>query len=183
MIQSNEHAYLERVQAVHNALGIPASYLRNSRLPLCVEPVDLVATENDYYGRPQRLTSRACTAWAAMRQAAAESGVSLHLISAFRSLEYQQNLIAKKLAQGQAIEDILCVNAAPGFSEHHTGRAIDIGTIGCDALVEAFENTEAFQWLSEHAASFGFVLSYPRGNSQGIDYEPWHWCYKNPDQA
>lgn len=113
-----------------------------------------------------------------MKQSAAKAGITIHLISAFRDLDYQYQLIRKKLLQGQSIEEILRVNAAPGYSEHHTGRAIDIGTLECDALVEAFENTPAFRWLQDHANRFGFVLSYPRGNGAGIAYEPWHWCFK-----
>ncbi len=180
---NSREEFLARVQAVHQCLGIPANFLSESRLPLCVEPPLLVATEDDFYGRPQRLTPAAHDAWATMRASAAAAGVEIHLISAFRDIEYQQQLIARKIDRGQKIEEILKVNAAPGFSEHHTGRAIDIGTPGCDALAEEFENTEAFQWLSENAGEFGFVLSYPRNNVLGISYEPWHWCYKNPDEA
>jgi D-alanyl-D-alanine carboxypeptidase len=116
-----------------------------------------------------------------MRQAAADEGVSIHLISAFRSLEYQQQLIERKIQNGQSIDTILAVNAAPGFSEHHSGRAIDVGTPNCDALVEAFEHTEAYAWLQRRAAEFGFSLSFPRDNPHGIAYEPWHWCFEKTD--
>jgi len=51
--------------------------------------------------------------------------------------------------------------------------------LGCDALSEEFENTDAYQWLASNAAGFDFYLSYPRGNLSGIDFEPWHWCYKD----
>ncbi|MBT8145423.1 MAG: D-alanyl-D-alanine carboxypeptidase family protein, partial [Gammaproteobacteria bacterium] len=68
------------------------------------------------------------------------------------------------------------------FSEHHTGRALDLNTDGCAVLQEEFENTSAFQWLMAEAQSFGFILSYPRDNPWGIVYEPWHWCYQ-PDIA
>jgi D-alanyl-D-alanine carboxypeptidase len=113
-----------------------------------------------------------------MKQAALAQEVTIFLISAYRSIEYQHQLIAKKIASGQAIDDILKVNAAPGFSEHHTGRAIDIGTSNCPAVVEEFEKTLAFQWLESNAGSYGFSLSYPRNNRYGIAYEPWHWCFK-----
>ncbi len=67
--------------------------------------------------------------------------------------------------------------AIPGFSEHHSGRAIDIHTKGKNILDEEFESTEEFIWLSKNAAQFEFRLSYPRSNSFGIIYEPWHWFY------
>ncbi len=171
----------ERVRAVHELLGIPPDYATRCGLPLIEEPRELVATEADYYGRQQRLTPEAFQAWRAMRDAAAAEGITIHLISAFRSLEYQQQLIERKIQSGQSIDTVLAVNAAPGFSEHHSGRAIDVGTLDCDALVEAFENTEAFAWLQRRAGEFGFSLSFPRDNPHGIAYEPWHWCFEKTD--
>jgi D-alanyl-D-alanine carboxypeptidase len=93
-------------------------------------------------------------------------------------VDYQADLIRKKIAAGQQIADILEVNTAPGFSEHHTGRAVDIATPGSRPLTEDFENTEAFQWLTTEAARFGFSMTYPRENPWGISYEPWHWSLK-----
>ena len=174
---TDSETYLQRVGATHAALGISENYIQQCLLPLCEEPPILVATELDYYERPQQLTPQALAAWQAMKQSAADQGVSLFLISAFRSLQYQQDLISRKLAKGISLEQILKVNAAPGFSEHHTGRAIDIGSDAATILQEAFEETTAFQWLMGNAGRFGFSLSYPRGNSHGIDYEPWHWCF------
>jgi len=170
--------YLARLRKIHRELGIPEDFLDTTRLPLHIEPDDLVATEADYYQRPQKLTLAAHLAWISMRTAAARDGVILHLISAFRGIDYQRELIRKKLQKGHAIEEILTVVAAPGFSEHHTGRAIDLNTDDCAVLQQEFENTEAFQWLKSNAQDYGFALSYPRDNSWGIDYEPWHWCYQ-----
>ncbi|MEX2131231.1 MAG: M15 family metallopeptidase [Pseudohongiellaceae bacterium] len=172
-----QNEFLHRVRQAHQALGIPETFLSECRMPLCNEPDELADTETDFYDRPQQLTPAARSAWMKMKQAAGTEGVELFLISAFRSLAYQQHLITRKLAAGQSIDVILKVNAAPGFSEHHTGRAIDIGTPGCGALVEEFENTKAFEWLTRRACEFKFALSYPRGNDLGIDYEPWHWCF------
>ena len=163
----------------HRTLGIPVEYCNSCNLPFCEEPDQLVATELDFYDRPQQLTPESFAAWTAMKLAAANSRVDIFLISAYRSAQYQADLLAKKLSSGAAIEDILTVNAAPGFSEHHTGRAVDIGTHGCGALVEDFENTTAFQWLKENSADFCFTMSYPRDNAFGIIYEPWHWCFDN----
>jgi len=174
---------MHKVKASHAALGIPADFVQSCKLPLCQEPPELVPTEPDYYQRPQNLTPAAFAAWQSMKQAAADSGVEIFLISAFRSVQYQHDLILAKLQKGQELAEILTVNAAPGFSEHHTGRAVDLGTSGCPALVEEFENTVAFQWLTTHAGRFGFVLSYPRDNVSGISYEPWHWCFQAVQEA
>lgn len=175
---SNSDDTRSSLKQLHQALGIPVDYADNCALPLCLEPTTLVDTELDFYQRQQRLTPAAFSAWSEMREAATSQGISLFLISAFRGYQNQHDLIAAKLEKGQAIGAILRVNAAPGYSEHHSGRAVDLGTMGCDALSENFVKTEAYQWLIENSASYGFSLSYPRDNPFGIDFEPWHWCYR-----
>ena len=104
------------------------NYAASRGLTLCLTPEALVDTEADYYGRPQRLTAQALRAWSQMKSCAAESEITLHLISAYRSPDYQYELLKRKLDAGQSLEQILQVNAAPGYSEHHTGRAVDVGT-------------------------------------------------------
>ncbi|MEQ1638880.1 MAG: D-alanyl-D-alanine carboxypeptidase family protein [Methylococcales bacterium] len=74
-------------------------------------------------------------------------------------------------------EDILTVLAPPGFSEHHTGCAVDISTPGTAPAALVFEQTAAFSWLNTNAHRFGFYLSFPLGNPYGYQYEPWHWCF------
>jgi len=90
-------------------------------------------------------------------------------------VRYQADLIRKKLAAGQSIEAILRVNAAPGFSEHHTGRAVDVATPGTRPLTEEFDASPAFDWLRQHAGRYGFAMPYGRDNVYGFAYEPWHW--------
>lgn len=152
-------------------------------LPEQPEATDLVCVSHDALGRPQKLTRRCAERWEQMRGAAEASGVELLLVSGFRSVEHQRGIFARKLERGERLEDILCVNAPPGFSEHHSGRALDLGTPGCDELSEDFEATPAFEWLCESASRFGFVLSYPRDNSWGFDYEPWHWALREEEAS
>jgi len=175
---SNSRSLSEALRLFHEDLGITADFLAQCSLPLCQEPEVLVDTEADFYGRPQRLIPPAREAWQKMKAAAAQQGVVIHLISAFRGYEYQYQLIRRKLAAGDDLAKILTVNAAPGFSEHHTGRAVDIGTIDCPALETEFENTPAFAWLRDNAEQHGFSMTYPRNNRFGISYEPWHWCFQ-----
>jgi len=158
-------------------LQIPRDYGTARGLKRCREPRVLASVGLDAFGRNQWLASRAARAWTAMCDEAALAGVELHLVSAFRSVAYQTGLFRRKLARGLAIDDILRVNAAPGYSEHHTGRAVDIGTPGYAPAEEEFERSAAFAWLRRHASRHGFRLSYPRGNRHGIAYEPWHWFY------
>ena len=114
-----------------------------------------------------------------MKTAAAKDGVSIFLVSAFRSVARQNEIIREKLNAGTGIDETLTLCAPPGFSEHHTGHAIDIACPDSPELEVDFENTEAFQWLTLHAPRFGFGLSYPRDNGLGYQYEPWHWCFQD----
>jgi D-alanyl-D-alanine carboxypeptidase len=112
-----------------------------------------------------------------MKSAAALDGVALIAASAFRSVARQIEIIEKNIAEGRTIDDILTSIAAPGYSEHHTGCAVDIVSVDVPGIEEAFEGTVAFTWLTANAARFGFAMSYPRGNADGYVYEPWHWCF------
>ena len=158
-------------------LGIPADYAARRQLELCEEAAELVSIGADVLGREQKLTPQAAQAWREMCTAAERDGIQLLVVSAFRSFDYQRALIRRKLDNGRSIADILRINTAPGYSEHHTGRALDITTPDCPPLERGFESTRAFTWLTRHAAHHGFRLSYPRDNPHGISYEPWHWAY------
>ena len=132
----------------------------------------------DIYQREQRLIPNAAKAWEAMCIAAASDNIQLQLVSAYRSADYQAGIIRRKLEKGQEISEILRVSAAPGFSEHHSGRAVDITTPGYPVLEEDFETSQAFSWLHESAAQFNFNMSFPRDNPHGVAYEPWHWAWQ-----
>jgi len=119
----------------------------------------------------------AAAAWLGMVKAASCDGVTLLAVSAFRTVDYQADLLRQKVAKGLEMEAILSVSAAPGFSEHHSGRAIDIASCRENALEESFEDTGSFAWLSRNAASHGFSMSYPRDNPHKIAFEPWHWAW------
>jgi D-alanyl-D-alanine carboxypeptidase len=167
-----------RLRAAFDAIGIAAALPRRRRLKRHHEARRLVTIGLGTDGRDKFLVPPAALAWRALQGAAAEDGIELLLVSAFRSIDFQTALIRAKLARGMRLDEVLRVNAPPGYSEHHTGRAVDIGVAGCAALDEAFEQTPAFAWLLGHAGRFGFHLSYPRDNDQGYLYEPWHWCFR-----
>jgi D-alanyl-D-alanine carboxypeptidase len=92
---------------------------------------------------------------------------------------YQEKLFAKGIEKrGSEIEAARWV-APPGHSEHHTGLAVDIGEgPEPESDVEpAFGDTAAYRWLALYAASFGFEMSFPTNNPQGVGCEPWHWRF------
>jgi D-alanyl-D-alanine carboxypeptidase len=122
----------------------------------------------------------------AMQKAARAQGVILQPLSGFRSVEEQKSLFFEvKEQRGQVATKRAEVSAPPGYSEHHTGYAIDIGDAKATHthLSEAFEKTVAFQWLAKNAAYYSFELSFPRDNFQGVSYEPWHWRFVGDRQS
>jgi D-alanyl-D-alanine carboxypeptidase len=166
----------EQNRRLHEALGISADYGASGTPSYYEEATDLVEIGPNLVGHMQRLTPLAAARWQQMVSAASDDGVRLLIVSGFRDFEYQAGLIRRKLEAGQVIDDILTVNAAPGFSQHHTGCAVDIATPGSRPLTEEFEESDAFDWLTGNGSEFGFSLSYPRENPQGFVYEPWHWA-------
>lgn len=154
---------------------IPRGYAE--RFPRFEEARALRCVGLDHAGREAFLTAGAARAWQRMQSAATADSVELLLISAFRGYARQAAIIQRKLDAGQTWNEILRVSALPGFSEHHSGRAIDLGTPGSTELTEDFEQTPAFAWLQDRARDFRFRLSFPRGNRRGLIYEPWHWCW------
>jgi D-alanyl-D-alanine carboxypeptidase len=169
--------YQQQVALILQQLNIPLALIEARGLVLCPEPLELVLAEQGADGREHRLIPAAAAAWLAMKQAALADGIELYAVSAFRDLARQRAIIENKIARGMPMETILALSAPPGYSEHHSGRAIDIGTPGSTPTEEEFETTAAFAWLSRHAGRFGFRLSFPRGNALGYIYEPWHWYY------
>lgn len=167
------------LRELHEKLGIPADYGQAVRMPSYAEASELVEVGPNLVGRMQRLTPEAARQWRAMVDAADNVGIQLLIVSGYRGIEYQAGLIRKKIDAGQTLEKILAVNAAPGFSEHHTGQAVDIATPGSRPLTEEFESTDAFHWLESRAIEFGFSMTYPADNPWGIAYEPWHWSIKD----
>jgi D-alanyl-D-alanine carboxypeptidase len=169
---------LTQLQRRLERLGLDEAYGERCGLPLVPEPTWLALAGFDRYRRPLWLLPRAARAWSLLQGAALRDDILLDAISGYRSHDYQLGIFERKLARGLGVEDILTVNAAPGYSEHHSGRALDIGTPGQPPAEESFEHTPAFDWLRKNAAAYGFAMSYPRDNPHGIVYEPWHWCHQ-----
>lgn len=165
------------LRELHAKLGVPVSYAGTTKLQCYTTPDRLISIGDDVFGRPQQLAEHAATAWFAMRDHAQADGITLQVVSAYRSPTYQAEVIQRALDKGERIEQILSRVAAPGFSEHQSGCALDLTTPGFEAVEEEFERSAAFTWLGNLAQPHGFRLSYPRDNPLGVIYEPWHWFY------
>ncbi len=144
-------------------------------------PEDLVS-----FAPGLRLRPEAARWIEAMRAAAAADGIALSVLSAYRGIDLQKQLFFDvKAERNQTSADRARVSAPPGFSEHSTGFAVDLGDARRPAtnLMESFESTDAYRWLDRHAARFHFVRSFPKDNLQGVSYEPWHWRFEGSTEA
>ena len=164
-----------------NEMGITREILSKCPIPSQKEPKDLVDAGFDIFQRPQKMTQQTFEAWKKMKSSAKTDGFEIRLVSAYRSVEYQCEIIKRKLTEGKLIEEILSINAIPGRSEHHTGRALDLHAGEGKPLEIEFEDQPLFAWLNNNAERFNFYLSYPLNNSLRINYEPWHWCFAPPN--
>jgi len=120
-----------------------------------------------------------------MREEAKKDGVYLVFLSGYRSIDLQKEIFySLKSIRNQDAAERARVSAPPGYSEHSTGFAIDIGdaTQRETDFETEFENTEGFRWLKNNAAKFHFKLSFNKNNKH-IDYEPWHWRYEGSIEA
>jgi D-alanyl-D-alanine carboxypeptidase len=172
-------AYAARIDSLLASLQVPQELISGRALRLQTEADELVVAEIGRNGREHLLVPAAAEAWRAMRAAALADGIEIEIVSAFRSVDRQAEIVRDKLGGGLTPEEIFIASAPPGYSEHHTGRAVDVGTPDARALEQVFGETAAYRWLLAHAGEFSFTLSYPRGNASGYAFEPWHWCYRS----
>jgi len=120
-----------------------------------------------------------------MRDEAKKNGIFLVFLSGYRSINLQNEIFySLKSFRNQEAAERARVSAPPGYSEHSTGFAIDIGdaTKRETDFETEFQNTDAFKWLIKNAAKFHFKLSFTKDNKY-IDYEPWHWRYEGSIEA
>ena len=116
-----------------------------------------------------------------MLEDAEDDDIELRIISAFRSFSEQASLKSHyNVTYGE--ESANQFSAAQGYSEHQLGTTVDFTTPELDTNFERFDQTEAFEWLTDNAHEYGFVLSYPEGN-QHYQFEPWHWRFVGVELA
>lgn len=146
-------------------------------------------TKEDLYevtsvdGVKEGLTEDAAQAFEQMHADAAAQGLDIRAVSGFRDVASQEQLWKEQVASQGSPEAAAKISAPPGHSEHHTGLAVDVGTNTNPNLDSSFANTPEYAWLQENAGKYGFELSFPEGNSQGVSFEPWHWRYVGSEQA
>ena len=121
-----------------------------------------------------------------MQFLAAKKGISLKLLSGYRSIDLQRDIFYEnKSIRNQTAIERSRDSAPPGYSEHSTGYAIDVGdgNYPNTHFEVEFEQTPAFKFMKRFASKYHFVLSFPLNNKQGVTYEPWHWRFEGTINA
>lgn len=146
------------------------------KVPSDFRPPDLESYDN------QLLRKETGEAFIRMRNAASNEGLSIMAVSGYRSVEYQENLYNSYL-ESDTLENVDRYSARAGYSEHHTGMAIDL--FGSVPGLREFVDTPEYQWVKENAYKFGFIIRYPETGEfiTGYEFEPWHIRYVGVDVA
>ena len=137
------------------------------------------------YQRYEQLHKDAALALMKMIYAARDNRVWIVPVSGYRDVEKQHHLFQAQIRRKGSEKEAAKSSAPPGYSEHHTGYTIDLtdGKLVNRDITSDFASTDAYQWLVGNAHQFGFELSFPKNNSQGVNYEPWHWRYIGSQEA
>jgi D-alanyl-D-alanine carboxypeptidase len=135
--------------------------------------------------RFERLHQEAALALMQLIDAARADGVWIVPVSGFRDQDRQRQLFEAQIQRRRSVLAAAQSVAPPGYSEHHTGYAVDLadGLARAKDISRRFVDTPAFDWLVSHGQDFGFELSFPPNNAQKIDFEPWHWRYTGSAHA
>jgi len=111
---------------------------------------------------------------------AKDEGVDLQIVSAYRSFD-EQTAVKSQFTQiyGSGSNTF---SADQGYSEHQLGTTVDLTDTTTDGAYLSFAQTTGYEWLLKNAHRYGFILSYPEGNTFYI-FEPWHWRFVGTDLA
>ncbi len=126
-------------------------------------------------GKKLQIHSNVAPHLSALLDDADASGISLFLDSAYRSFGTQAVLkSAYKVTYGAGTANAF--SAEQGYSEHQLGTAVDFTASSINGGLAGFDKTVEYLWLTNNAYRYGFVISYPNGNTSYV-FEPWHWRF------
>lgn len=128
-----------------------------------------------------------------MLEAGRREGLNFEICSSYRDQERQKELFDEDVnalmragySYQEAYQEVAKETMPPGCSEHSSGLAFDIVSLGYQMLDEGQERTEENKWLQQHCAEYGFILRYPEGKEEitQISYESWHFRYVGVEAA
>ena len=161
---------------------------KTNKLPDDWEDKVVLKEAENRYGEKYLVEEKTLENFLALQEELKEEGIIIELDSAYRSVEEQQ-----KLWDDWTIEFgedyVKQYVAVPGYSEHHTGLAIDICIEKDGKRIndndEMIAEEEIFAEIHKHLADHGFILRYFKDSFSitGYDYEPWHFRYVGVDAA
>ncbi len=148
-------------------------FLNEHYAPARLAQIEKEFTYNE--ARAEKINAQVLPYLEDMLNEAKDDGVDMYVRSSYRSFDEQKALkSAYTVTYGAGTANAF--SADQGYSEHQLGTTIDLSGSRQEGLVESFDKTQAYEWLSKYAYKYGFVLSYPKGNSYYV-YEPWHWRF------
>lgn len=168
-------------------IGLNHPFYKNTKPALDKDKITMLVNKYHYIDKdyvPSNLieingliiNKEAYEAYQKMKNDINKEGMNIRIISAYRSYSYQENLYNNYLKKEK--QDVVdTYSARAGYSEHHTGLAIDIDNEKLD--FNKFYLTKEFIWMNDNAYKYGFILRYPKDkeNITGYTYEPWHYRY------
>lgn len=143
--------------------------------------IKLVSIKNAL-GEDIKVEEKAYNQYLLLKKELEENGIVIDIESSHRSIE-DQEYIWKDYTERYGLEYTKKYAAVPGYSEHHTGLAIDICIRQGDKLIiennDMMSHDEIFRYIHTFLTKYGFILRYPKGKEDitGYKYEPWHLRY------
>lgn len=157
----------------------------NNKLAPDYVPEDLINVTTRADRQAQQMRYDAANALEAMLRALSDAGHGdVSVTSAYRSYSYQNSIFNTRLQENLKKYDAATAEAKtaeftmyPGASEHQSGLCVDMHNLS--SAMQSFANEEAYKWLIEHCADFGFIIRYPQSKEDitGIKFEPWHYRF------
>lgn len=140
------------------------------KVPDGYSPPDLVNVDG------QKMRKEAADAFVKMRNDASRENLRIRAVSGYRTVSYQRGLYNRYLSSDSQ-ENVDRYSARPGYSEHHTGLAVDV--FGSVDGLRQFENTPEFPWVRDNCYKYGFIIRYFEETEDitGYESEPWHLRY------
>ena len=172
---SRDVDYLVFVNKTHK---LPDDY--EAKLPLI--------TVKNAFGKEFQIEPETYQHFEQLRTALKQKGIQIELDSVYRSVARQKEIVAE-FTQKYGADYVKKYVAVPGYSEHHTGLAVDICLVVDGKIIddndEMIAQKEIFAQIHPLLAEYGFILRYPQGkeNLTGYSYEPWHFRYVGQETA
>ena len=156
---------------------------KHYKIPDNYTPENLVHIDDWEYGYWNLIRADVYEEFKKMSKDAKKDNVTLFIASPYRSYNDQKVLYNSYVAS-DGVKNADTYSARPGYSEHHTGLAMDlISEFGLE--LDTFESSDGFKWMQENAHKYGFILRYPKDKEDitGYAYESWHYRYVGKEIA